>query len=347
MRRVAAVAVAATALACMIPTSGAEVTLSPSEARARRAAVLLKAAELTDRMEDTQAEVVAAQLRQTRADDALSRARRTVRARAVNAYVHGTGAAITALSAPRPYLEVAANRQGEVLTRHRHAAALAVEERRRAEASHDQLAEVSAELSRLRSELDAVVAADDAARAEQQRQADLARHAALARQNAVRLAARGGGGRGPSGVASPSGYAPSPLDPGALLPRHKQATQRQLALMARIPFGPLGSAAPLPAGLVSTGQRVEGEASWYGPGFNGRPTASGAIYDQEGWTVASPDLPLGTILVVSRGERRALLLVNDRGPYVGGRVLDLSAAAARELGIGGVAPVVGEVVRAP
>ena len=58
-RRAAAVAVAATALACMIPTSGAEVTLSPSEARARRAVVLVHVAEVTDRMEDTQAEVVA------------------------------------------------------------------------------------------------------------------------------------------------------------------------------------------------------------------------------------------------------------------------------------------------
>ena len=72
----------------------------------------------------------------------------------------------------------------------------------------------------------------------------------------------------------------------------------------------------------------EGIASWYGPGFNGRPTASGAIYDQEAWTVASKELPLGTWLVVRRGEQRVLLLVNDRGPYVEGRVLDLSAAAA-------------------
>ena len=149
---------------------------------------------------------------------------------------------------------------------------------------------------------------------------------------------------GPAGTPSPGGYAPSPRDPGALLPRHRQATERQLALMRRIAFGPLGPWAPLPSGLRLTGQRVAGPASWYGPGFNGRPTASGAIYDQEGWTVASKELPLGTLLLVSRGDRRVLLLVNDRGPYVGDRVLDLSAAAARAVGLGGVAPVTAEVV---
>ncbi|MGH9178662.1 MAG: septal ring lytic transglycosylase RlpA family protein, partial [Acidimicrobiales bacterium] len=146
--------------------------------------------------------------------------------------------------------------------------------------------------------------------------------------------------------ASPGGYAPSPLDPAALLPRHRAATERQLSLMRRIPFGPV-ALGPLPSGLVPTGPRVEGNASWYGPGFNGRPTASGAIYDQEGWTVASKELPLGTLLAVTRGDRRVLLLVNDRGPYVAGRVLDLSAAAARALGLSGVAPVSAEVVAAP
>ena len=60
--------------------------------------------------------------------------------------------------------------------------------------------------------------------------------------------------------------------------------------------------------------------------------------------MASKELPLGTILVVARGDRRVLLLVNDRGPYVAGRVLDLSAAGARALGLGGVGPVVAEVV---
>ena len=116
--------------------------------------------------------------------------------------------------------------------------------------------------------------------------------------------------------------------------------------MAAHPFGPV---AGLPPGAVATGQVVEGLASWYGPGFDGRPTASGALYDQEGWTVASKELPLGTVLLVTRGARSVLVLVNDRGPFVTGRVLDLSHAVASALGtVGpGVAPVRAEVVRLP
>ena len=94
------------------------------------------------------------------------------------------------------------------------------------------------------------------------------------------------------------------------------------------------------------GFAVDGMASWYGPGFDGRTTASGAVFDQEGFTVASRTLPLGTMLLITRGERSVLVLVNDRGPYVGGRVLDLSKGVARVLDtIGaGVARVHAEVV---
>ena len=77
--------------------------------------------------------------------------------------------------------------------------------------------------------------------------------------------------------------------------------------------------------------------------------ASGAVFDQQGWTVASRELPLGTVLLVTRGSRSVLVLVNDRGPFVPGRVLDLSRAVATELGTveAGVAHVRGEVVRLP
>ena len=111
--------------------------------------------------------------------------------------------------------------------------------------------------------------------------------------------------------------------------------------MARYPFGPVSG---IPPGLKATGQVLTGPASWYGPGFDGRPTASGAIYDQEGWTCASKELPLGTMLLVSENGRQALLLVNDRGPYVDGWILDLSHAAAKALGHGGVSPVSAQVL---
>ena len=114
--------------------------------------------------------------------------------------------------------------------------------------------------------------------------------------------------------------------------------------MRRYPFGPPAPGAALPPGLRPSGQVIAGVASWYGSDFDGRPTATGAIYDMEGWTVASPDLPLGTFLVISRGPDRVLVLVNDRGPYVPGRVLDLSHAAEVALGGFGLGDVGAQVV---
>jgi rare lipoprotein A (peptidoglycan hydrolase) len=182
----------------------------------------------------------------------------------------------------------------------------------------------NAELSAVRDDLNRRVAADDARRAEEERKADEARRRANAQRAAEQASARAAG-------------------EGSLLPRHKAATARQVELMGKYPFGPLATGAGIPAGLRDTGGRVSGKASWYGPGFHGRATASGAIYDQEGWTTASRDLPLGTLLIVSRGDKRLLLLVNDRGPYVYDRVLDLSHAAATYLGVG-VTPVEAMVV---
>lgn len=74
-------------------------------------------------------------------------------------------------------------------------------------------------------------------------------------------------------------------------------------------------------------------ASWYGPGFEGNPTASGEIYNPWGYTAAHKTLPLGTQLLVSYGGRSVQVTVNDRGPYVGSRELDLSQGAAEALGL--------------
>ncbi len=74
-------------------------------------------------------------------------------------------------------------------------------------------------------------------------------------------------------------------------------------------------------------------ASWYGLDFQGEPTASGEPYDAYGYTAAHKTLPLGTDLVVSYGGRSVRVTVNDRGPYVAGRELDLSLGAARHLGL--------------
>lgn len=77
-----------------------------------------------------------------------------------------------------------------------------------------------------------------------------------------------------------------------------------------------------------------GIASWYGPGFHGKATASGSIYDQNDLTAAHQTLPLGTRVMVTNLEngKAAEITVNDRGPFAKGRILDLSYASAQSLG---------------
>jgi peptidoglycan lytic transglycosylase len=76
-----------------------------------------------------------------------------------------------------------------------------------------------------------------------------------------------------------------------------------------------------------------GVASWYGPGFHGQATASGAIYNQDDLTAAHQTLPLGTRVMVTNlnNGRSVEVLVNDRGPFAKGRIIDLSHAAAESL----------------
>jgi|GEM_PF-6793364 len=77
-----------------------------------------------------------------------------------------------------------------------------------------------------------------------------------------------------------------------------------------------------------------GQASWYGSAFHGRKTASGEPFDMYQFTAAHPTLPIGTLLKVTnlRNKRTVVVRVNDRGPYVGERVIDLSFSAAQVLG---------------
>jgi rare lipoprotein A len=83
------------------------------------------------------------------------------------------------------------------------------------------------------------------------------------------------------------------------------------------------------------------KASWYGPGFSGRHTASGERFDPNRMTAASKTLPIGSVVHVTNLEtgRSVNVRINDRGPYVRGRSLDLSHGAARKIGLSGVARV--------
>ena len=94
-----------------------------------------------------------------------------------------------------------------------------------------------------------------------------------------------------------------------------------------------------------------GLASWYGPPYHNRPAANGEIYDMNAPTAAHRTLPLGSIVRVtnlSTGQR-TLVRINDRGPFIEGRIIDLSLAAASEIGVrrAGIAKVRVEVMRAP
>ena len=95
-------------------------------------------------------------------------------------------------------------------------------------------------------------------------------------------------------------------------------------------------------------QGLEGQASWYGPGFHGRQTANGETFNQNALTAAHPSLPFGTevrVTYASTGES-VIVRINDRGPYAHGRVIDLSREAADEIGLlnAGVGKVRLEVV---
>jgi rare lipoprotein A len=107
--------------------------------------------------------------------------------------------------------------------------------------------------------------------------------------------------------------------------------------------------APLPAPAAASVE--EGVASWYGHPYHGRPSASGEIYDMEKLTAAHRTLPFGAWVRVLNldNQKRVDLRINDRGPFVAGRVIDISHAAAREIAmIGpGTARVRVEVISLP
>lgn len=94
---------------------------------------------------------------------------------------------------------------------------------------------------------------------------------------------------------------------------------------------------------------IEGTASWYGPGFFGNRTASGEVFRPGTLTAAHRSLPFGTRVRVTNlnNGRSAVVRINDRGPFVGSRVIDLGHGAAHQIGLvsSGVAPVRLEVLR--
>ena len=95
--------------------------------------------------------------------------------------------------------------------------------------------------------------------------------------------------------------------------------------------------------LASSGHSFSGVASTYG-NESGRQTASGQRFNENAMTCAHRSLPFGTKLRVTHGGRSVVVTVNDRGPFVHGRVLDLSTGAARAIGLSGLGQVTAEIV---
>ncbi len=108
---------------------------------------------------------------------------------------------------------------------------------------------------------------------------------------------------------------------------------------------------PPPPIQPTVGSRQIGIASWYGKDFHGKPTASGEIYNMYDMTAAHKTLPLGTQVMVTNLEnnRSVKVTINDRGPFVKNRVIDLSYAAAKSIGMvgPGTAEVMIEVLKTP
>ncbi len=98
----------------------------------------------------------------------------------------------------------------------------------------------------------------------------------------------------------------------------------------------IASADAAATGSVTSGQRIgSGKASWYGPGFHGRRTASGEVFASRAMTAAHRTLPFGTRVRVvhERTGRSVVVRINDRGPFHGGRVIDLAEGPAQALGM--------------
>lgn len=146
------------------------------------------------------------------------------------------------------------------------------------------------------------------------------------------------------GSPTKAGWATSVAAP-AVDPRYGVAASPQLA--PPIPFAP----PPRVRGTykIGTPYRIAGRwyvpredagydrvgvASWYGPGFHGRKTANGEIFDQSALTAAHPTLPMPSLVEVTNlaNGRRTVVRVNDRGPYAHDRIIDLSKAVAERLG---------------
>ncbi len=119
-------------------------------------------------------------------------------------------------------------------------------------------------------------------------------------------------------------------------PQHRpRARMASVVAVAAIILGGCTMAAGLESPAAAAGYDRTGKASWYGQRYHGRTTASGVRFDMNAMTAAHRSLPFGTrVRVTNLANRRSVVVtINDRGPFAGGRIIDLSRRAAEILGM--------------
>ena len=322
-------------------TTPAQPTVSPSpqiastinSIQSSDEPMVLEIARLTDQLQKVEEQLAVDQIRKAVDTLELKQADQVMRQDAVDAYISG-GQNINTLDllAPSPvphyYTDVVLRRQQDIVNTIHQDETKAASDTATQLADYQALGTLNSALTKVRQQLEATVGYDPNLSLSEQEiraQAIAYQQSQSALEQQIQASAASGG----------------PLPGNSAL----SATEAQQSLQGKYPFGPLLPSQLASAGLVETGATVTGMASWYGPGFDGLRTASGAIYDENGWTCASPNLPFGTMLLVTSGPYGVLVEVNDRGPYAAGRVLDLSHAAAEAIHSSGLANVVAYVVQ--
>jgi len=111
-----------------------------------------------------------------------------------------------------------------------------------------------------------------------------------------------------------------------------ESTARETSILDKVRISKDSTPEVVPVNLNNLGIM---KASWYGPGFHGKMTANGEIYNQMALTAAHKELPFGTYLRITnlRNGKSVIVRINDRGPYIEGRDLDLSKGTAIALGM--------------
>ncbi len=290
--------------------------------------IVLQIARLTDQLQKVEEQLAVDQVKKALDNLELSQAQSVMRQDAVDAFISGGESQPNlSLLAPSPvphyYTDVVLRRQHDIVETLHRDEAKANSDTQTQLADYQALGTLNAALTKERQALESTVNPDPSLSLTEQ---EIRAQALAYQQSQSELNQQNFGGGNYSGQSALS------------------ATEAQQQLQSKYPFGPLLPSQLGASGLQETGQTISGVASWYGPGFDGLRTASGAIYDENGWTCASPNLPFGTMLLVTSGSYGVLVEVNDRGPYAAGRVLDLSHAAAEAIHSTGLANVVAYVV---